>query len=154
MRRRDFFLRFAAGVGGVYVLTFAAPGCDRVEIPIDVTRILPRTAARIGKAWLDEAERRPTKDSLVEAVFGGQDWSGADGPEVLRRLAAMVKADFEAGRTAHPSGWVLAETEARLAALVHWEARQASAEARKPSEKKKAAERKKAAEAEKKKAPE
>ncbi|GEM_PF-3084995 len=152
MRRRDFLVRFTAGLGGAFVLSVTAPGCDTVEIPVDVTKILPRTAARIGKAWLDEAEDRPTKDSLVEALFGGQDWGGADGPEVLRRLAAKVKEDFVAGRTVHPSGWVLSITEARLAALVHWEARQASAEARKPSEKKKARERKKKARERKKKA--
>jgi hypothetical protein len=135
MRRRDFLFRTAAGVGGVFVLSLTAPGCTSVEIPIDVTKILPGDASRIGKAWLDQSDSRPTKDSLVEALFGGQDWTGADGAEVLRRLAAMVKADFEAGRTVHPSGWVLSLTEVRLAALIHWEARQASADAEKPKNK-------------------
>jgi hypothetical protein len=136
MKRREFLFRAAAGFTGVFVLTVSAPGCDRIEIPVDVTKILPANAARIGKAWLDQSESRPDKNSLVEALFADEDWSGADGPEVLRRLAAKVKSDFQAGRTAHPSGWVLSITEVRLAALVHWEARQAKAEAQKPSNRK------------------
>ena len=137
MKRRDFLIRVAAGLGGAIVLSVTAPGCNTLEIPVDLTRILPTNAGRIGKAWLDEAVDRPSKESLVAALFGGQDWTGADSAEVLRRLAAMVQADFEAGRTVKPSGWVLSLTEARLAALIHWDTRQAAANAEKPSEREK-----------------
>ena len=135
MKRREFMIRFAAGLGGAFVPSIAAPGCDTVNIPVDVTKILPGNAGRVGKAWLDEATTRPTKGSLVDALFAGQDWTGASGADVLKRLAALVKADFEEGRVESVSGWVLSLTEVRLAALVHWEARQASAEAQKPSNK-------------------
>lgn len=139
MKRRDFLLRFAAGVGGLCVLSVTAPGCSTVDIPIDVGKLLPGNASRIGKAWLDQEEPRPDRASLVESLFGGHDWTGVTGDALLKRLAARVKEDFDRGNTVHPSGWVLSKTEAQLAALVHWEARQATAEARKPSNKKKAA---------------
>ena len=132
MKRRDFLIRTLAGAGGILLLSVSAPGCSSVEVPIDVTGILPRDASRIGKAWLDQSSDRPPR---VEALFGGQDWTGAKGPDVLARLAKMVQADFEAGRTVQVSGWVLATTEVRLSALMHWEARQATAEAKKPKNK-------------------
>jgi hypothetical protein len=36
----------------------------------------------------------------------------------IEMLSSLVAADFEAGRTAEVGGWILARTEARLAALV------------------------------------
>jgi hypothetical protein len=70
------------------------------------------SAAVVGHAYLAGAPEEADLAGLVRQIDPG--------PEVgdLRRaIAERVRADFVAGRMTRVEGWMLAETEARLAAV-------------------------------------
>jgi hypothetical protein len=69
--------------------------------------------ATIGKAYLEDSG--PKLRDLVEELTAAEEGGGAG---EVPPLADRLRLDFEQGRTVRVDGWVLAETEARLAALV------------------------------------
>ena len=99
--RRDLLLALAAlGTGLATAGGVSAAVLDGIDV---------QAAAKIGAAW---RAARPNAD--LQAVKG-QLGAGEAG---LRRLAAMAREDFRAGRVFVHRGWRLSDTEGALMALV------------------------------------
>ena len=125
MLRRDF-LRLSTGV--LAAMSGSLSGCARVPEPSPTlgdptvlgTIADDATIRNIGRAYLSQVPRETRVDRLVRALVEDERDGLVDqgDPEALRRvLVNKVQADFEADRTVVLDGWVLAETEARQAAL-------------------------------------
>ena len=75
--------------------------------------------ASLGRAYLAITPEEATVRALVSGLTEG--WTVAQralpSPELLALLREQQRADFSSGRTLRVRGWVLARTEARLAAL-------------------------------------
>ncbi len=78
----------------------------------------PESARPIGEAYLALAPHEASTARLVSLVAAGAAAESASDSELRRLVAAGVRDDFSAGRTAEVDGWVLSLTEARLFALV------------------------------------
>ena len=127
MRRRSF-LRLSTGALAATSLGSWA-GCTRAPDPSPAladpvslgTFADDETIRAIGEAWLElQSPRRAHPSTIVHALLedDGGAQVGHDDPEALQAfLAGKVQADFDAGRTVLADGWVLADTEARQAAL-------------------------------------
>jgi DNA-binding IclR family transcriptional regulator len=77
----------------------------------------PASARAIGRAYL-AAVPAEADAARIAALLALGPASGASPAALRRRMAARLRADFAAGRTIVLDGWLLAESEARLCALV------------------------------------
>jgi hypothetical protein len=110
---------FIGGCVALAGLGLGVSGCgNRAELLAEGRRLTAEITERehwatIGKAYLEGSA--PKLRDLVEQLgsAGGSDEAGDALP-----LADQLRLDFEQGRTVRVDGWVLAETEARIAALV------------------------------------
>jgi hypothetical protein len=108
-------------IGGCVALAgLGLSGCSgRAELLEEGRRLTAAVTERehwrlIGRAYV--ADGAPKLKELVAqlgAVVGSEEPGAMTQP-----LAEVVRLDFEQGRTIRVDGWVLAETEARVAALV------------------------------------
>jgi hypothetical protein len=85
--------------------------------PLDSCFRHPASARAIGRAYIAAAPEEVDPGRLA-TLLGMR--PGSDEPvDALRwRIGARVRADFAAGRTVELEGWLLAESEARLCALL------------------------------------
>jgi len=122
LSKRDLY-RFGAAL----TVLFAARGGGAVPVPAAdplQRRLLallsrPDSAATVGRAYLrlrpDEAEADLLVRLLAQSLSGPADLD--DEAKLRRAMARSLSADFDQGRLVNVSGWLLAETEARLCAL-------------------------------------
>ncbi len=116
--RRRLLVHGAAGLG-----LLAVGGCRRepAEVLIDelVELAITRDSLRaIGRAYIDDHEPG-TLDALVARLAADLKWSGKrDSRELSERMIRRIRDDFRESKTVRVRGWVLAETEARWAAVV------------------------------------
>jgi hypothetical protein len=80
----------------------------------------PKSAAAIGRAYLDRFPERGSVDRLVAGL--GDVWQAPSatvdqGEGLKARLQTRIRDDFAHGRTVAVEGWILAESEVRLYAL-------------------------------------
>lgn len=110
---------FIGGCVALAGLGLGVTGCgNRAELLAEGRRLTAGIAERehwamIGKAYLEGSG--PKLRDLVEQLSAAE---GNDEAGEALPLADRLRFDFEQGRTVRVDGWVLAETEARLAALV------------------------------------
>ncbi len=116
--RRQLLLGGATGLGLLVV-----GGCRRepTELLIDelVDLAITRDSLRaIGRAYLDD-HQPGTLESLAARMAADLKWQGRGDTKVLsERLIRRIRDDFRESKTVRVRGWVLAETEARWAAVV------------------------------------
>lgn len=81
-----------------------------------------RSRAAVGRAYLasqpGRIDARGLEQSLLPADPAHAAWVLGDVERLRRHVRERIRSDFEAGRTVHIRGWVLAETEARVCALL------------------------------------
>ena len=82
----------------------------------------PASAARVGRAYLRAHPAEAEVERLLGALTAGWPEGAAQierlsTAQLRRRLGAVIRADFAAGRTVAVGGWVLAASEARLFGL-------------------------------------
>jgi hypothetical protein len=75
----------------------------------DATRIVGEEVLLAAPEWADQR-------SLTRALLSSPAWDGTDAPGSI--LADQIRDDFDEDRVLPVRGWWLAETEARLFALV------------------------------------
>ncbi len=114
--------RFIGGCATLAGLGMGLSGCrESAEVMAAAQRLSAGVVDRehwsaVGSAYLDTVPGAPNLAGLVaelDASLGTGDAAGAMIP-----VAERVRLDFEEGRTIRVDGWSLAETEARLAAVV------------------------------------
>jgi hypothetical protein len=121
LSRRDALLALGAAV----LWAWAAPGCAPSESPLaraarrlaDSRRARP-AAARLGRAYLAGLPQTPEIDALVASLCGNPEPDWPDEAALRTFLAERVGRDFDEGTVVEAAGWVLAESEARLYAVV------------------------------------
>ena len=128
--RRRLFLTLLSATGTVAALaplgllrrSIAAPDPKRADIAARVGAVFqnPDGARTIGRAYLANCSPRPLKRRLLADLTKrlGRDLHAIDSETLGRRLAKQVRNDMAGDRTIVVNGWVLAETEARLCALL------------------------------------
>ncbi len=72
------------------------------------------SAALLGRAYLTAVPHEADPSKLVSLILGEP--AIPTGREAAR-VAARIRADFDAGRVVTVEGWILSTTEARLCAL-------------------------------------
>ena len=81
----------------------------------------PRAAAGLGWAYLDSLSRWPTQEELVTDLLppGASVDAALSGDATMLRegLKGLRRADYLGGRLISYDGWLVCETEGRLAAL-------------------------------------
>ena len=81
----------------------------------------PAAAARLGRDYLDWVTRWPTVEELIEQLLpmSGtiESTSQSDPGVLLRGIAERRASDYREGRIVPCDGWLISETEGRLAAL-------------------------------------
>lgn len=113
MRRRIFL----GGLGATALCSVLASPLPAASLPLPSRRRLPDLpgVARIGRRYL---ELHP-EDASRAALAGRLGCAAGAGWEALgAALGPARQADFRAGRTLLVDGWVVAEAEARLCALL------------------------------------
>jgi hypothetical protein len=111
---------FIGGCVALAGLGLGVSGCrNRAELLEEGRRLTAGITERehwaiIGRSYLDGSGLK--LGDLVEQL-GAAGGSGEPG-QASPPLADRVRLDFEQGRTIRVDGWVLAETEARMAAVV------------------------------------
>jgi hypothetical protein len=114
-----------AGVGGSIFLR--RPGFDRPDI-VALLAMLPdrHAAAKLGAIWLGRQDALATSwDTLPKlmtkrlAVSG---WRGGDAVALRRHVAAIVRADFDAGAIEDVDGWRVSRFQAELCGLAYLDA--------------------------------
>lgn len=136
MRGENFQMKRRIFLGGVLGLTawpsiaFAsrpvyAPTDERADLLVE--GLLPhrakrRSAAVLGKAYLDERRSQPNIAQLIEDLTSSIGMSSSQlkavKPERLRALLrTRTSDDFEAARTVRLRGWILGKTETTLFVL-------------------------------------
>jgi hypothetical protein len=112
--------RFVGGCLTLVGLGMGLTGCrGRAELLAAGRRLSAGIEERehwgvVGKAYLDGLHKAPSLEDLVANLT-----TSLGGPESSSMpLAERVRLDFEEGRTVRVDGWVIAETEARLAAVI------------------------------------
>ncbi len=128
--RRRLFLTLTSAMGifvalapiGLLRRSIAAPDPKTATIAARVGEIFqnPDGARTIGRAYLAICSPRPLKRSLLADLTMrlGRDLHAVDSETLGRRLAIQVRKDMAGDRTIVVNGWVLAETEARVCALL------------------------------------
>lgn len=81
----------------------------------------PRAAAGLGWAYLDGLSRWPTQEELVSHLLpqgSSVETARSSDARMLREgLKGLRRADYLGGRLVSYDGWLVSETEGRLAAL-------------------------------------
>lgn len=74
----------------------------------------------VGAAYLSSRPDTPRLEDLVTTLTEDLEWSAEAQTrgDLTSSLAHRIRDDFEAGRTTLVEGWLLAESEARMAAVV------------------------------------
>ena len=72
----------------------------------------------LGRAYLRLTPAEASAETLTTLLLGDSRLALEDKTAVLARLRALARDDFRLGRTTNVEGWLLAVTEARIAALV------------------------------------
>lgn len=70
-------------------------------------------ARRLGRAYLQSLDERPSAAALAGAIWRGM----PEGGSLRAGIAALIRDDFAQRRTECVDGWLLSRTEARLCAL-------------------------------------
>ena len=114
--------RFVGGCVAAAGLGFGLTGCrGRAELLAAGRRLSAGIGDRehwsaIGRAYLDGLAKAPKLDVLVAELTADLGSSGPEGAPLP--LAKRVRRDFQHGRMVRVDGWLLATTEARLAAVI------------------------------------
>ena len=128
--RRRLFLRHLSATGTFFALapfgllgrSIAATDRNTATIAARAGEIFqhPDGARTIGRAYLASCSPRPLKRRLVADLTTrlGRDLHAVDSETLRRRLARQVRKDMADDRTIVVNGWVLADTEARVCALL------------------------------------
>lgn len=104
----------------------AAAGCrppyDAREVARELTGFLPSSGGwrELGRAYLRTRPDERSLAFLTERIVRDLGWSPpqpAPGP-VQELIRTRIRDEFESGEVVRIQGWVLATTEARLAALL------------------------------------
>ncbi len=107
---------------GLLRKSFAAPDPTTATIADRAGEIFrnPDSARTIGRAYMQICSPRPLKRWLLRELTMrlGRDLHTVDSDTLRRRLAMQVRKDMEGDRTVVVNGWVLAQTEARVCALL------------------------------------
>jgi hypothetical protein len=80
-----------------------------------------RSSRAVGRAYLASSRAAPDVPTLLRQILPHAELAVAleDDVDGLRQhLRGRIEEDFDSGRTVQLHGWVLAETEARMCALV------------------------------------
>lgn len=72
----------------------------------------------VGAAHLASTPQPPRLEDLVTTLAKNLGWSADQDGDLASRLGARIRDEFEAGRTTLVEGWLLAESEVRMAAVV------------------------------------
>lgn len=130
LTRRDFLLLCGLGLPAALALDPGAGGGRGIAGRAPWTAHLDRfdrATRRLGRLYLDRAEKGATEEELVALLeervpeLRAADRSPA---QIRRSLDAAIRADFARGDTVRMEGWLLSRTELRLAALA-WQRAQA-----------------------------
>jgi hypothetical protein len=107
---------------GLPALRRATAGSVDPTLAVALGRCFPHRASAqaLGRAYRREHPGEADPDRLAELLRSALGPGAASaGPDALaRRLGARIRRDFEAERMATVDGWILAETEARVFALL------------------------------------
>ncbi len=82
----------------------------------------PQSGRTVGRAYLTSRSGRVDPRALERLLLPADPqraaWVLGDVERLRRHVRERIRSDFEAGRTVRVRGWVLAETEARVCALL------------------------------------
>jgi mono/diheme cytochrome c family protein len=119
MDRRHFLVSLVAGAGAVRTFLYFH-GRGQEGFSLDVRRFFPfhlEEARNVGLAALAAVGERSDQD-LVEALLDSPRWANATHESAGRILGEQIREDFTVDHTRSLEGWLLAETEVVLYALV------------------------------------
>ena len=113
-------LRYLAALGALPLYPLA--GCSRETDPAELVALRRdrKSAALLGRAWLDDQSPEPSATELMERICGESGCADfADDSDRMRRsIAERHRSDFERGNLISVEGWLMSETEVALYALV------------------------------------
>ncbi len=113
-------LRYLAALGALPLQSLVA--CRRETDPAELVDLRRdrKSAALLGRAWLDEQSPEPNATELVTRICGESGCADfADDSDRMRRsIAERHRSDFERGNLISVEGWLMSETEVALYALV------------------------------------
>jgi hypothetical protein len=111
-------------VSSVTVALIGCQGADNATLPVsEAQNALPAGLDRaivqqIGQAWIAAHPAEATPPALTAALRTAQRAARHWPWQPLPTLPDLIEAEYTAGVTVLPDGWVVAETEARCCARV------------------------------------
>lgn len=118
---RRFFLGGLGIATGALWLPSCGPGSEVRDLGHRLVWVIDRLDQwrLVGERYLEENPSERRLKALVDTLSRDLELDPELGSrqELAERLAALVRRDFTDGRTVMVDGWMLSETEARLAAV-------------------------------------